>query len=98
MLLVDDDQPDVGERRDDRQPRPDDDVDVAGPDPPPLVGPLALAEARVDERDPRVEVGPEPIDERQRQGDLRDEHEGRPAGLERRGDRLDVDRGLASRP
>ena len=32
----------------------------------------------------------------QRQRDLRDEHEGRPAGLERRGDGLDVDRGLAA--
>ena len=79
----------------DREPRPDDDVDVAGPDPAPLVGPLALAEARVDERDPHVEVGPKPVDQRQRQGDLRDEHEGRPARLERRDDRLDVDRGLA---
>ena len=71
VLLVDDDQPDIGQGRDDRQPRPDDDVDVAGPDPPPLVGPLALAEARVEQRDPRVEIGAEPIDERQRQGDLR---------------------------
>ena len=46
VLLVDDDQPDVGERREDRQPRPDHDVDVAAPDPPPLVGALAVRRAR----------------------------------------------------
>ena len=80
MLLVDDDQPDVGERGEDGQPGPDDDVDLAGPDPAPLVGPLARPDRRVDERDPRVEVGPEPIDERHRQGDLGDEDERRPAG------------------
>ena len=96
MLLVDDDEPDVGQRRDDGQPRPDDDVHVARPDAPPLVGALAVAEARVDERDPRVEVRPQPVDERQRQRDLGDQDERRPAGLERRGDRLDVDRGLAA--
>ena len=89
-------EPDVGERRDDRQPRPDDDVDVAGADPPPFVGPLAVAETRMEQRDPRVEVRPQPIDERQRQGDLGDEDEGRPAGFERRRDRLDVDRRLAA--
>ena len=65
-----------------------------GPDAPPLVGPFAFAEARVDEGDLGVELGPQAIDERQREGDLRDEDEGRPAGLERRDDRLDVDRGL----
>ena len=48
VLLVDDDHADVGQRRDDRQPRPDDDVDVAGADPAPLVGALAVAETRMD--------------------------------------------------
>ena len=96
VLLVDDDQPDVGERRHDRQPRPDHDVDVARPDPPPLVGPLPLPEARMDERDAGVEVRAQPVDERQRQRDLGDEDEGRAAGLERAGDRLDVDRRLAA--
>ena len=80
----------------DRQPRPDDDVDVARPDPPPLVGPLALAEARVDERDPGVEVRAQPVDQRHRQGDLGDQHERRPAGVERGRDRLDIDGGLAA--
>ncbi len=96
MFLIDDDQSDVGERGDDREPRPDDDVHVARPDPPPLVRPLALAEPRVEQRDPGVEVGAQPIDERQRERDLGDQHERRAAGLERRGDGLDVDGGLAA--
>ena len=96
VLLVDDDEPDIGQRSDDGQPRPDDDVHLARPDAPPLVGALAVAEARVDERDPRVEVRPQPVDERQGQGDLGDQDEGRPAGLERGRDRLHVDRGLAA--
>ena len=96
MLLVDDDEPDVGQRGDDGQPRPDDDIHVAGPDAPPLVGALAVAETRVDEGDPRVEICPQPVDERERQGDLGDQDERRPARLERRGDRLHVDRGLAT--
>ena len=79
VLLVDDHDAHVRERRDDGQPRPDDDVDLAAPDPAPLVGPLAVAEARVDERDPRIEVGPEPIDERQGERDLGHEHECRAA-------------------
>ena len=96
VLLVDDDDAHVRERRDDGQPRPDDDVDLAAPDTAPLVGALAVAEARVDERDPRIEVGPEPIDERQGERDLGHEHErGTPRG-EGRTDRLDVDRGLAT--
>ena len=82
VLLVDDDEADVGQRRQDREPRPDDDVHVAAADASPLVGALAVAEAGMDERDPGVEVGPQAIDERQRQRDLRDEDEGRPAGLD----------------
>ena len=79
MLLVDDHQADVGERRQDGEPGTDDDVDRAGPDPSPLVGPLARSDGRVDQRHLGVEVGPEPVDQRHRQGDLGDEHE-RPAG------------------
>ena len=96
VLLVDDHQPDVGERGEDGQPGPDDDVDLAGPDPAPLVGPLARPDRRVEERHPRVEVCPEPVDERHRESDLGDEDEHRPAAPERGGDRLDVDRGLAT--
>ena len=96
VLLVDDDEPDIGQRSDDGQPRPDDDVHVTRPNAPPLVGALAVAEARVDQRDPGIQVRPQPVDEREGQGDLGDQHEGRPARLERGRDRLHVDRGLAA--
>ena len=46
--------------------------------------------------DPRLEIRPEPIDERHRQGDLRDEHERWSTELERGRDRLDVDRCLSA--
>ena len=68
MLLVDDDEPDVGERGEHAESRPDDDVDVAAPDPPPLIGALAFAEAAVEDRDARPEVGAQPVDERQSRG------------------------------
>jgi hypothetical protein len=50
----------------------------------------------VHEGDPSVQIGPQPVDERECQGDLRDEDEGRATRLERMGDRLDIDRGLAA--
>ena len=50
----------------------------------------------MDEGDPRIEVGPEAVDERQRERDLGDEHEARPATGERPGQELRVDRGLAA--
>ena len=82
MLLVDDHEADVGERREDGQPRPDDDRHRSRPDPPPFVGSLAITKARMDERDVRVEVGSQPVDERRRERDLGDEHEHRPAGFD----------------
>ncbi len=88
--------PDIGQWRHDGQPGPDDDVDLAAPDAAPLVGTLAIAETGVDERDARIEIRPQPIDDRQGEGDLGHEHECRPTGRERRGDGLDVDRGLAT--
>jgi hypothetical protein len=91
VLLVDDHEPDVVERGERRKAGPDDDVDVAGPDAAPLVGPLPCPEARVDERDAGVEVGAEAVDERQGEGDLRDEDEGRAASIQGRRDGLDVD-------
>jgi hypothetical protein len=96
VFLVDDDHPHIGQRRDDGQTRPDDDVDVARSDPAPFVGALTFAEPRMDEGDPRIEVGPQPVDEREGEGDLRHQDERRASRLERRGDRLDVDRCLAA--
>jgi hypothetical protein len=82
VLLVDHDHADVRERRDDGQPRPDDDIGIARPDPPPLVGPLPLAESRMDQGDPRLEIGAQPVDEGHRERDLGDEDERRTPGFE----------------
>src|SRR5439155_2433718 len=95
VFLVDDDEADIRERRPDREPRADDDLDAAGADPAPLVGPLAVGESRVDERDLGRDVGPQAVDEREGERDLRHEHERRAPEVERREDRLDVDGRLA---
>ena len=63
----------------DREPRPDDDVSLARPDPAPLVGALAVTETGMDERDPRIEIRPQAVDERQCEGDLGNEDERRAA-------------------
>ncbi len=47
MLFVDDDQAELVERREDRRPRADDDVDLAAPDALPLIVPLAVGQAAV---------------------------------------------------
>ena len=80
VLLVDDDQPDVGQGRGQRRPGPDHDVDFTGADAPPLVGPLAFSEARMEHRDLRIQFSAKAINEWHRQRDLRDEDESRPAG------------------
>ena len=55
MLLVHDDQPERPDRREDRRPRADDDVDVAAPDALPLVVALAVGQAAVLDRDALAE-------------------------------------------
>ena len=94
VLLVDDDEADIRQGRQDRQARAHDDVRAARPDPSPLVGPLPVAEAGVDERDPGIQVGPQPVDQRQGQRDLRHQDQDTSPGVEGRGDRLDIDRRL----
>ena len=94
MLLVDDHETQVVQGRGHRDARADHEVDIAGADPPPLVGTLALTEPRMEHRDACGEVRAEAVDEGRGERDLRDEHEGRAAILERRRDRLDVDGGL----
>jgi hypothetical protein len=96
VLLVDDDQPDVGQGRDDREPRADDDVDVTSADPAPFIRPLSFGEPRVEECDTSIEVRSKPIDQWEGERDLRDQDQRRPAMFQGRCDRLDVDRGLAA--
>src|SRR5205814_602919 len=86
---------DVRKWREDREPRAGDEIYNPGPDATPLVSPFACAEGRVNEGHRDVEIGPKAIHEGQRQRDLRHEDERRPAGLEARRDRLDVDSRLA---
>src|SRR5687768_14678045 len=96
VLLVDDDDAEVRERCEHRQPRAHDDVDGARADPPPLIGSLTLAQRGVDQRDARAEIRPEPIDQRRGERNLWDEHERRPAAFEAGRDGIGVDRGLAA--
>jgi hypothetical protein len=82
VFLVDDHEADITEWRRNRQAGAHDDVHVAGPDPAPLVGTFAVAQPRVDEGDPDVQVAPQPIDQRHGQGDLRDQQQRGPAHFE----------------
>ena len=75
VLLVDDDQPDVGQRREHRRARPDADPGLAVAQAQPLVVSLALAEPRVQHRDDVAQPGPEPRQRLRRQCDLGDEHD-----------------------
>jgi hypothetical protein len=71
VLLVDHDQAEVGDRREDGAAGTDDQIDVAPPDALPLIVALAVAEAAVLDRDPRAERGAEDRRRRRRQRDLR---------------------------
>ena len=95
VLLVDHDQPHVGEWRGQCRSRPHDHVHLAGADPAPLVGPLPFPEAGMQDRDLRIQICAQPIHERHRQGDFRNQDQGRAAGGDRLGDGLGIDRGLA---
>ena len=95
VLLVDDHQPHVRERCQDREASPDHHLDRARPDPPPCVRALALAEARMEDRHLDPQLRAQPVDERERERDLGHEDQGRAARLEHGRDRLRVDGGLA---
>ena len=96
MLLVDDDQADLLERREHGRARADDDVDVAAADPLPLVVALAVGEAAVLDGDALAERLAEQGGGGRGQGDLRHEHQRAPSGCADRGREPDVDLGLAA--
>ncbi len=79
MLLVDDDQARVHQRREHRRPGPDDDVDVAAPDALPLIVALAVGQRAVLNRHAGAEGRPEQRRHRRRQRDLRDHQQRLPA-------------------
>ena len=95
MLLVDHDQPEVGDRREHGRARADGDPRLAGPQPPPLVVALALAERRVQQRHRVAEPSLEAGDGLRRQRDLRHQHDHPAPARERLRARAQVDLGLA---
>ena len=75
MLLVDDDDPEVRHRREDRAAHADADARLAAAEALPLRVPLGGGEARVQDRDVVAEARAEAPDELRRERDLRHEHE-----------------------
>ena len=96
MLLVDDDQTQVGKRREHRRPRPDADARAAVAQATPLVVALTEAELRVQDRDTLAEALLEAARGLRSERDLRD-HDDRGAPLrERLVGRAQVHLGLAA--
>ena len=95
MLLVDDDQAEPADRREDRRAGADDDARLAARDPLTLVAPLRVGEPRVEDRDPVAEARADPADGLRRERDLGHEHDRAEPALEHRGARLEVHLGLA---
>ena len=96
MLFVDDDEPEPFKRSEHGRAGADDDVDVAAPDPLPLVVPLAGREPAVLNRHAIAKVLAAHRSDRRRQCDFRDEDEratGLPAGPCRQ---AQVDLGLSA--
>ena len=96
MLLVDDDEPEPGDGREDRRARADDDARLPARDPLALVAPLGVRERRVQHRDAVAEARREPADGLRRERDLGHEHDRAAPALERGGAGLEVDLGLAA--
>ncbi len=95
MLLVDDHQPEVGQRREHGRPRADADAGLAAAQARPLVVALAVGELGVQHGDGVAEAGHEARDDLGRQGDLGHEDEHGAPPLERRAGGMQVDLGLA---
>ena len=95
VLLVDDDEAEVGERQEQSRARPDDDPRFAvrrrGPD----ALALALGQPRVPFGRPRAEPGREPVEELGGERNLGQQHQPLPPLPKRFGDRLEIDFGLA---
>ena len=95
MLLVEHDQPEPLDRREDGRARPDADARGAAAQPAPLVVTLARGELGVQHRDRVAEAVREAADDLRRQADLRHEHDHAEPALERRRRGAQVDLGLA---
>ena len=95
VLLVDDDQAEVGQRREDRRAGPHADPRRTAAQAHPLVVALAVGELGVQDGDGVAEARDEARHDLRGQRDLGDEHEHRPPLLERRARGVQVDLGLA---
>ena len=87
VLLVDDDQAEVAERREDRRAGTDTDPGGPGTQSSPLVEPLALREPGVEHGDAVAEPGRDPADRLRGEADLGDEQDRAAAPVQRRLDR-----------
>lgn len=96
MLLIDDDEPEARERREDRRARPEHHRRRARAGAEPGTGALAVGKTRVQHRNGYREPGTETIDELRREADLRHEHECLPALRQDRFDRAQVNLRLAA--
>ena len=95
VLLVDDDQADVGNRREHRRARPDAHPRLAANEPLPFRRALRAGDPRVHDGDDVAEPRLEPLERLRRQRDLRHEHDCAASCGERVGDRVQVHLGLA---
>ena len=95
MLLVDDDQAEVAQRREDGRAGADADARLAAAQAPPFVVALAVGEGRVQDGEAVAEPRPEARHRLRRQADLGDEDDRPLAARQRRLDRGQVDLGLA---
>jgi hypothetical protein len=97
VLLVDDDRPELGDRREHGRTRPDRDPLLPTPERQPRVVALAVGERRVEHRDLIAERAAEPVDRLRRQRDLRHQHDrALPALPHHAAQQLDVDERLAA--
>ena len=91
VLLVDHDQPEALERREDGRARADDHSRLTAHDPLALVAALGFGQCRVEHRDAVAEARAEAADGLRGERDLRHEHDRTQAPLERRRARLQID-------
>ena len=97
VLLVHDDDAEFVDGREDGRARADDDARLASMDAVPFVVALAVAELAVEDGDGGAEAGGEALDGLGGEGDFGDENDGAAPFVERVGDALEEDLGLAAR-
>ncbi len=95
VLLVDDDEAELGERQEQRRARADDDADQAFGDAAPDRAPLGAAHFGMPQRRRAAEAATEALDPLRRQRDFGQQDQRLRAGAQRFGDRLEIDFGLA---